>query len=334
MAAATAGTGGARASCDSPPTASELTGWAATPGMGADTTTGGDKATAQTVTTLAAFTAAVSGDQPATVYVKGMLTPGSLKVGSNKTVVGLCGAELHGHLDINGASNVIIRNLRIVGYGVGDCARDPKYDAAVGCSSGDDAVSVQHAHHIWFDHCDISDGTDGNLDITNGADFVTVSWTKFHYTPRTDPKGNDSTGNAGHRFSNLIGGADGVAGDVGHLNVTWHHDWWADNVNQRMPRTRAGKIHVFNNLFTSSGNSYCTNAGAQATLLVEGNVYVGVSSPLKPDSNGDMREHDNIFMNTSGTKSASGMGFMPPYKYQLDPATSVQSAVEAGAGPH
>jgi hypothetical protein len=27
--------------------------------------------------------------------------------------------------------------------------------------------------------------------------------------------------------------ADGLAEDAGHLNVTWHHDWWADNVAER-----------------------------------------------------------------------------------------------------
>jgi hypothetical protein len=46
-----------------------------------------------------------------------------------------------------------------------------------------------------------------------------------------------------------------------------------------------------------------------------------------------MREHDNIFTNTTGTKTASGKGFMPPYTYHLDPASSVQSAVQGGAGP-
>ena len=125
----------------------------------------------------------------------------------------------------------------------------------------------------------MSDGTDGNLDITSGADFVTISWTKFHYTPRTDNSGNDSTGATGHRFSNLIGSGDDVPADVGHLNVTWHHDWWAENVNQRMPRSRNGKIHMYNNLFTSAGNSYCTNSGFQTHLLVENNVYNGVKQP-------------------------------------------------------
>jgi hypothetical protein len=139
---------------------------------------------------------------------------------------------------------VIIRNIKIVGYGVGDCALDPSYDASVGCSSGDDAVSISGSNHVWFDHCDISDGTDGNLDINNGADFITISWTKFHYTPRTDPTGNDNTGAEGHRFSNLIGSSDTVPADVGHLNVTWHHDWWAENVNQRMPRAAPEDSHA------------------------------------------------------------------------------------------
>jgi pectate lyase len=336
QAGATAAAGHASSSsgCSTPPAAGDVLGWAAAPGMGAMTTTGGGTLQSRTVSTLAEFTAAVSGDMPAVVYVKGKLQPGSVPVGSNKTIAGVCDAEFHGHLGISGKSNIIVRNLKIVGYGSGNCALDPKYDAAVGCSSGDDAVTVQNSHHVWFDHCDVSDGTDGNLDITNGADFVTVSWTKFHYSPRSDGSGDDSTGAAGHRFSNLIGGADGVPADQGHLNVTWHHDWWADNVNQRMPRTRAGKIHLWNNLFTASGNSYCTNAGYQATLLVESNVYLNVSNPLSPDADGDMREHDNVFTNTKGTKSAAGKGFEPPYMYKPDPVATVESAVRSGAGPH
>ena len=330
----TGGAGGATSSCSTPPPASALVGWAAVSGMGVTTTTGGGNATPQTVTTESALASAAGGTGAAVIYVRGVLSAGKISVGSNKTIVGLCGAEIHGHLGLSGSSNVIIRNLKIVGYGVGNCALDPDYDSSVGCSSGNDAVTVNSAsHHLWFDHCDISDGTDGNLDITNGSDYVTVSWTKFHYTSRSDNSGNDSTGAEGHRFSNLIGASDGLSIDVGHLNVTWHHDWWADNVNQRMPRTRAGKIDLFNNLFTASGNSYCTNAGDGTHLLVESNVYSGVKAPLQPDSNGDMLAKNNIFNNTSGNTTANGTGFSPTYSYSADAASSVQTAVQAGAGP-
>jgi pectate lyase len=333
-AAGSSGSGGST-DCTTPPPASARAGWAAVSGMGITTTTGGGSATPQIVTTESALASAAGGTNAAVIYVKGVLSAGKIKVGSNKTIAGLCGAEIHGNLTLGGSSNVIIRNVKIVGYGVGNCTLDPDYDSSVGCSSGNDAVTVNAAsHHIWFDHCDISDGTDGNLDITNGADFVTVSWTKFHYTPRSDDSGDDSTGAEGHRFSNLIGAKDGLSIDVGHLNITWHHDWWADNVDQRMPRSRAGDIHLFNNLFTASGNSYCTNAGDGAHLLVESNVYSGVASPLQVTSGGDMLAKNNVFTNTSGTTTATGTGFSPSYSYTADAASGVQTAVQAGAGPH
>jgi hypothetical protein len=158
-----------------------------------------------------------------------------------------------------------------------------------------------------------------------GCHFVVIN---------TDPVGNDSTGPNGHRFSNLIGSADNVPEDVGHLNVTFHHDWWADNVNQRMPRTRNGKIHVVNNLYTSVGDSYCTNAGFQASLLVENNVYSGVKKPLSPDANGDMLARNNLFTQTTGTTTATGMGFTPPYAYTPEDTTALEAAIRAGAGPH
>ncbi len=315
-----------------PPAASPLVGWAATSGAGTTTTTGGGTAAPTVVTTQAAFTSAIAGTTARVIHVNGNFT-GNFGIGSNKTIIGVCGAELHGHIGISNASNVIVRNIKIVGYGVGNCALDPSYDSSVGCSSGADAVSISNSHHVWFDHTDVSDGTDGNLDINNGSDFITISWTKFHYSPRTDNSGDDSTGAAGHRFSNLIGSGDDVPADVGHLNVTWHHDWWADNVNQRMPRSRNGKIHLYNNLFTSVGNSYCTNSGFQTHLLVENNVYSGVKNPLSPDANGDMLARGNQFTGTSGTTTANGTGFTPPYQITLEAVSGVQAAGMPGAGP-
>jgi pectate lyase len=297
------------------------------------------------VTTLAELNTALSGTTPAVVWLKGTVT-GDVKLGSNKTVVGVCGAEVHGHVEISGSSNVILRNLTIVGYGVGDCSLDPSYDATLGCSSGADAISVwKNAHHIWIDHCDISDGTDGNLDITLGSNYVTVSWTKFHYSPRTDNTGSDSTGASGHRFSNLVGGTDtppSTYDDASTLNVTWHHDWWADNVVERQPRVRFGKNHVFNSLFTSTSAKYCVRAGIDAHLLVESNVFVGVANPQQFNSASDqttafITATNNLYTKTSGSQATGGGGTAfttPPYAYTPDPTADLQAAIQAGAGPH
>jgi pectate lyase len=333
--------GGATVCGDTPPDSDLPVGWATMPADGITTTTGGGGATPQTVTSLAELNNLAAGTTPAVIWVSGSVS-GIIKVGSNKTIVGKCGAQLHGHVDISGSSNVIVRNIAIVGYGVGSCALDPKYDATIGCSSGDDAMSVQrNAHHIWIDHCDISDGTDGNLDITTGANFVTVSWTKFHYSPRTDPTGSDSTGASGHRFSNLVGGDDNASGDAAALNVTWHHDWWSDNVVERQPRVRFGKNHLFNNLWASSTSSYCVRAGKQAEILIENSAFVGVKNPQQFNSAADqvtsfITATNDVYTTTTGTRAIGGGGTaftLPPYPYLMDDTTNLQAAIQAGAGP-
>ena len=325
------GTGGAAgSSCITPPPQGALVGWASLDGLGVATTTGGGTLAPITVTTAAGLITNAAGATPRVIHVMGSLT-GVFSIGSNKTVVGLCGASLHGHVSLSNAVNVIVRNLTIVGNNCTDSPAD--------CSGGADAVTVgDNSHHVWFDHDDVYDGSDGNLDITSGADFVTISWTKFHYTSmRTDPL----AGASGHRFSNLIGSADTVLTDAGHLNVTFHHDWWAENVNQRVPRTRFGQIHVFNNLFTSVGNSYCTNAGFMATVLVENNIYIGVQGPLQEDANGSMLARGNLMQGTFGgtaQSAATGPGFTPMYPYTLEDAVGATSTLAATimsqVGPH
>jgi hypothetical protein len=62
------------------------------------------------------------------------------------------------------------RNIAVRGYNCSDSTGD--------CSAGADAISILGgAHHIWLDHMAIYDGSDGNLDITQASDFITVSWT-------------------------------------------------------------------------------------------------------------------------------------------------------------
>jgi pectate lyase len=193
----------------------------------------------------------------------------------------------------------------------------------------------------------VRDGTDGNLDITNDANFVTVSWTKFSYTPRQDNEGGDSTGAAGHRFSNLVGGTDDPPTgwpNVVPLNVTWHHNWWADNVVERQPRVRYGRNHLFNNYYNSSASNYCVRAGIEASVLLEANYFEGVDTPH--EFNGDdaatafiargSGAKANIYDGTSGEQAIDGEGepFTPPYPFTTDPAADVPAAVKAGAGPH
>ncbi len=343
-AGSSSGGSGGSGSCDAPPAPSPLLGWAAVSGSSVDTTTGGGNATPTVVTTLSDFTNAVKGTNAAVIIVKGTLGAGKVSVGSNKTIAGVCGAEIHGHLELSGSVNVIVRNVKIVGYGVGDCSLDPDYDSSVGCSSGNDAVTVQkNAHHVWFDHCDISDGTDGNLDITNGANYVTVSWTKFHYTNRSDDDGDDSTGAEGHRFSSLVGGTDNPStyDDAHALNVTWHHDYWADRVVERQPRVRFGKNHLFNDLWASAGDNYCVRAGKQAAILVESSVFDGVKDPLQFNSTDDqgtanIAAQNNDYSSATGKEDTGGGGpaiGTLPYSYTPDALGDVSAEVKSGAGP-
>jgi pectate lyase len=297
--------------------ASAPIGWATVSGA----TTGGGNATPTVVTSLSAFNTAAGGSGAAVIHVSGKIS-GVAKVGSNKTILGLCGAEIDGSVDLGGSSNVIMRNLKVVGYNCSDSPSD--------CSAGSDAVHVQGGDkHLWFDHMDISDGSDGNLDITHGCDFITVSWTKFHYSSqRTDPANN-----YGHRFSNLIGHDDANgAEDTGHLNVTFDHVWWADNVAERMPRVRFGKVHVFNSLYTATGDAACIEVGVSCNIRSENNVFQGVSNAVD-SSHADSASIVQSIGNQGSSTNINPPAFAPSYGYTLEDVTTVATTVQAGAGP-
>jgi pectate lyase len=290
-----------------------LVGWATVGG----TVTGGGNASPVTVTTLSALNSAAAGTTPAVIRVSGTIT-GAVSIGSNKTIEGAnASATIRGSIRMKGSANVILRNLNVVGYNCTD---------ASSCESGADAIAVDTgAHHLWFDHLAVSDGSDGNLDFTHAADNITVSWCKFFYTGRS----------GGHQFSNLIGHSDNNASeDTGKLRITFHHNWWANGVGERMPRVRFGQVHVYNNLYTASGNNYCVAAGKGASVLLENNAFIGVSDPIDLTyGDGAATLRGNLFTSVSGNTSGRGTAFTPPYAYTLDAASSVEAAVRAGAGP-
>ena len=304
-----------------------VSGWAAVNDLGQNGTTGGEGGELVEVTTVEDFAYQAGLEGPRVILIRGVIGNGSrVTIGSHKTVLGDAGAEFHGGLRVDGGFNVIVRNLKIVGN---NCDDVPVVEDRRDCSSGADAFSIgDAAHHVWVDHCDISNGSDGNLDVNDQADYVTVSWTKFSYS---------GVRLGTHQFSNLIGSGDSNPEDAGHLRVTFHHDWWAGNVDERMPRVRYGQVHIYNSLYSSSGNSYCVGVGFYSNILTEHNVFFNVNTPIESTSysNTDsvVVSRGNRYVGTSGDTRDKGTNvFVPPYAYTLDAVEGVQQSVEDGAG--
>lgn len=288
-------------------------GWASVEGDGLSATTGGAGGRVVLARTLDELIEHGGSEEPLIVLVCGLLGTHAerIEIRSNKTLFGVgVRPTIAATIEIERAENVVVRELFIEG------------SLPVG-GSEPDAVSVRESHHVWIDHVDVSDGADGNLDITNESSFVTVSWSRFWYRDAQ----------RAHRFSTLIGSSDTQMGDTGRLKVTLHHNWWADNVVERMPRARYGDVHVFNNYYSSVGNNYCIRSGFNARLLVEGNFFQGVSDPMVLDATGQVRQRQNVFVLSRGTRAATGDAFEPPYPYLMDLPADVPALVSGRAGP-
>jgi pectate lyase len=294
-------------------------------------TTGGGSVAATTVKTLAEFKAAVSDKNPRVIVVEGTITATSaVQIASNKTILGKDKtAKIYGGIEMNGVNNVIVRNLNIQGVW-------PNTGAG-------DAVAVKgQAHHIWLDHLAIWDAPDGQLDITQAANYVTVSWCKFWYTNASHP----------HRLNGLISAGGGTQpDDWGKLKVTYHHNWFADLVDQRMPRVMYGEVHVYNNYYTSKGNGYCVGIGSYGSVLVENNYFKGVNNPISfmYDLYAWITQKGNVYDGTTGTgpnlNGKQGSRYETnqpfeckalstvPYTYVATPTADIPTLVSKYAGP-
>jgi pectate lyase len=307
-----------------------LVGWAAVSGDGVSMTTGGGNAAAQRPKTAAELMTLASDAQPRVIEIAGTFDVPRLDIASNKTLIGIGkDATIRGGLRIRGyddapIQNVILRNLRVDGATT---------------SVDNDAVQLYFAHHVWIDHCEIWDGPDGNLDMTHAVNWVTVSWTKVRYTPNYKRPSGESMD---HRYASLIGHSDNNASeDDGRLKISFHHNYWAEGVIERMPRVRFGQVHVFNNYFASPMNNYCVRAGRGAHLLIEANHFDHVNSPHEFNNAEDqptahITARDNVYDGTTGNQATGGGGApftSVPYPVTLDPAANIPALVKACAGP-
>jgi pectate lyase len=155
-----------------------------------------------------------------------------------------------------------------------------------------DSISVMNAEAVWIDHNSFIDEPrfdsqfppvfgapfneptqkvqhhDGHVDVTLLATKVTISNNHFQR----------------HDKGNLLGGND-IAGLIpgygpGKIDVTFHGNYY-QNMIQRMPRVRFGRVHVYNNVFDGDrrataaeyrlGDTWAT--GTAAKLVTENNLF-------------------------------------------------------------
>jgi pectate lyase len=283
-------------------------GWATHNG----TVTGGAGGPIIPVSNLTQLQDAIRGDASAIVEVTGTINLGTSNVrfGSNKTIIGIgANSGFIGNLKGVRVNNLIFRNLNFTNPSrVGD----------------GDGLSLDGCTRVIVEYCAFVDCGDGSLDIKNGADFITVRWTKFSYTF-----------DSGHNFANLIGHSDGNSNlDRDKLRITFHHNWWSTGVVERMPRVRYGDVHVYNNYFTSSGNRYCIRASIESEVLVENNYFEGIRKPYEYFSpNGKIRAVGNTTVNCTEVLSFNDSVFTPPYSYTLQSPADARAAIIANAGP-
>ncbi|GGN07765.1 hypothetical protein GCM10011609_54170 [Lentzea pudingi] len=206
----------------------------------------------------------------------------ALTVPADTTIIGVGrGAGITGgSLRIHNSGNVIVRNLTF--RDTRDCFPqwDPT-DNSPGSPPGNwnslyDSVSVQRSAHVWVDHSTFTDEPnvdstqplhfgrpyqvhDGQLDITNGSDLVTVSRNVF----------------AEHGKTMLIGSSNSSTTDPGKLRVSVHHNVFR-NVLERAPRVRFGQVHVYNNLYEGTP-TYSWGVGVKSQIYAQNNYIKGIA---------------------------------------------------------
>ncbi len=293
-----------------------LLGWACYEGLGLAGTYGGMTGKTVHVDNREDLARYAMMEEPLTIVIDKDLSGAGLDdrkdfiyIGSDKTIVGAGdGILLNGlGLELQGQSNVIIRNLTIT-------------------KAKPDGLALRNCHHIWVDHSDFSSADDGLLDLTLGSDFMTVSWCRFHH----------------HNKVSLANSGTGHSEDIGKERVTYHHNWYYDAV-QRNPRVGYGKGHVFNNLYTRI-SSYCVGFFCRAEVLVENNSFHESAASVRQMYNdypgsayyGLCLTRGNLYDRTPSKEYQDDV-FDPEdfysYRFALDPAEQVEQKVLAFSGP-
>jgi pectate lyase len=285
-------------------------------------TTGGGSPDAgmMTATTLDQLRTYANQVGPAVVRVSGTITIAAgempIEVESDKTLLpakfgdGLLG---NGFM-IKDKHNVIVRNLKIAK------ALSPW-----------DAITIQASTNVWIDHCDLSSDRDlpkttydGLVDVVHGSSNVTLSWNYFH----------------DHYNPSLVGHSDTpTTTEDQALAVTFHHNWFR-NIQSGAPRARFGHVHLFSNFYDTI-DSYSIASVMGATLLIEGNVFDRVATPIvthldNAPADGTVADLRNLYDPSDGANliTTTQTTWKPPYLYSdsVDSTDSARVVVSTCAG--
>ena len=167
----------------------------------------------------------------------------------------------------------------------------------------------------------MSHSSDGLLDITHAADYVTVSNSFIH----------------NHWKGSLVGHSEkNGAEDKGFLHVTYANNYWSD-MGSRAPSIRFGTAHIFNNYYEDIKTSG-VNTREGAEVLIESTVFDNVKRPVTAvdtDNEGTATMNDVELGNGEYVEEAAKLGtnnLAVEYEYTLLGSAAVKAAVVGTAG--
>ena len=232
---------------------------------------------------------------------------------------------LHAKTEIEGSSNIVIRNLEFDELWEWD-----EYSLGGYKRNDWDYFTLQNVNGIWFDHLIFNQAYDGIIDMKEHSQHITVSWTKLNFFPNdymevqmTSLENNindhpyykslrdaglsveDITRWASYQKKgfNIGNTTDGEGFE--DITVTFHH-MEVYNLQDRMPRLRKGDIHLYEIILDNTDlrelkgvvSSYgfsMVNQGIvtteQGAILMENSLFILVDIPIKnhQDDNPDTR---------------------------------------------
>ena len=268
----------------------------------------------------------------------------TVHVPSNTSIIGMDNAKLKGVNLVLDSDNVIIRNIQFESPYDYFPSWDPNDGLEGNWNSQYDSISIKGGTHIWIDHSSFQDGPetvekyfgrkyehrDGLVDITNEADYITISYSTFE----------------NHNKTMLIGSSDSKISDEGKLHVTLHHNYFYDVV-QRLPRVRFGQVHVYNNYFASDTTNgeyayaYALGVGKKSQIHAENNVadIVGkdYTSFVKVFGGKQLTTVNNMFNGQiidTFNDTLTPVDWKPELFNKIDPVNEVKENVLHNAGPN